>query len=82
MNKLKKLRTAKKLTLEKLSELSNVPISSINSYEQGVEPGLDPAIKLAKALGVTVEELAEEEYPKTKPEPMRLREKPGKYNLD
>jgi transcriptional regulator with XRE-family HTH domain len=45
-----------------LAEASGVPIGTIRDYEQSRrEPLLATAAKLARALGVTIEELIEED---------------------
>ena len=42
------------ISVYKLSELSGVPKSTIFNYERGVEPTIDKADKLLRALGVTL----------------------------
>lgn len=55
---LRALRKAKKLTQKKLSVLADVSQGKICEYEAGkVLPRVDTAIKLAKALGCTLDEL-------------------------
>jgi transcriptional regulator with XRE-family HTH domain len=55
---LKHLMKEKKLTFKKLSQLSNVPASTIKTWSAGVEPkSLSHARKVARALGVSVEYL-------------------------
>jgi transcriptional regulator with XRE-family HTH domain len=56
---LKRLRADAGLTQAALSVASGVSLSAIREYEQGnKEPGLRAAAKLARALGVSVAELA------------------------
>ena len=56
--KLREIRLQRKMTLEELSELSGVNRVTINRYELGQRtPSVDMALKLASALGCTVEEL-------------------------
>lgn len=57
-NSLKELREAHLITLEKLSELTEIPNQTISRYERGEnEPSVFQAYKLAKCFGVTVEEM-------------------------
>lgn len=56
-NNVKRYRQAAGLTLIQLSELSGVPVSTINDIEHGSEPRVVTAIQLAKALNVHVEKL-------------------------
>lgn len=54
----KKLRQKQGLTQDQLSALANVPRICISRYESGKYfPSISNAMKLAKALGVTVDEL-------------------------
>ena len=55
--KLKEIRKAKSLTLKALSELSQVPQRTIEDIERKDECKVSTAIKLAHALGVTLDEL-------------------------
>lgn len=58
--RLKKIRLEKKLTLQKLSDLTNgeVSVDAISKYELGTRmPKMDAVITLANALGVTLEYL-------------------------
>jgi len=55
--KLKQLRKDKSLTVKALSELSTVPIRTIEDIERIGECKVSTAIKLADALGVTLDEL-------------------------
>ena len=56
-NQLKKYRQAAGLTLEQLEKLSGIPVSTISDIERGAEPRVVTAIRLAKALKVSVEKL-------------------------
>lgn len=57
-NGLKERRTALELTQAQLAEMVGVTRKTVNTVENGVfNPSALLAIKLAKALGVTVEEL-------------------------
>jgi len=51
-NKVRLIRESRKLSLEDVSERSNVSIKSIESIENGsLIPGLTPLIKIARVLG-------------------------------
>lgn len=54
---LKKIRNEKGLSIRALSELSNVPQRTIEDIERFNRCKVDTAIKLADALGVTLDEL-------------------------
>lgn len=55
---LKHLMKERRLTFKKLSQLSNVPASTIKTWSAGVEPkSLSHARKVARALDVSVEYL-------------------------
>lgn len=51
---IKNLREQKHLSLAKLSEISGIPIATINNYERGSEPSIQKADKLLNALGVSL----------------------------
>ena len=58
--KLRKMRKARKLTLQQLAEMTGISWNSLAKYEKGsVVPGLDKAAKLARVLGVKVDDLIE-----------------------
>ncbi len=69
--RLKTLREAAGITQAKLAEASGVPIGTIREYEQVKrDPLLPTAIKLASALGVSIEAFADcAGKPAGKPEP-------------
>lgn len=54
---LKQLRTERNLSVRKLSDLSSVPVRTIEDIERFDRCKVDTAIKLADALGVTLDEL-------------------------
>lgn len=56
-NRVKEYRQAAGLTLAQLAKLSGVSISTISDIEHGAEPRVVTAICIAKALGVTAEQL-------------------------
>lgn len=57
---MQRLRIAAKLTQRQLAEAAGVPLSTLQNWEiDRREPGLRPSVRLAAALGVTVEELAD-----------------------
>jgi transcriptional regulator with XRE-family HTH domain len=62
------LREEARLTQAELAERSGIPISTIRSWEQDVNvPRLDLALRLARVLGVTMDELTGfDEPPKRK----------------
>ena len=54
---LKEIRTSKKLSVAALSRLSTVPVRTIEDIEKRGDCLVSNAIKLAKALDVTLDEL-------------------------
>ena len=54
---LKKLRQNKSLTQTQLAELTNIPFRTIQSIEYRKDCKVSTAIKLAKALNVSLDEL-------------------------
>lgn len=62
MNKIREIRKAKKMKLRELSAATGIVIQALSRYElnQNRLP-LDRAMKIAGALGVSVEELIEKE---------------------
>ena len=54
---LKKIRLEQNLTMKKLSELSEVPLRTIEDIERFDRCKVDTAIKLADALHVTLDQL-------------------------
>jgi len=57
--RIKSLRIDKGLDQKRLSELSTVPISTIQSYEDGTSVmGMENATKLADVLGCSLDRLA------------------------
>lgn len=55
--KLKEIRKSKNLTQKALSELSNVPLRTIEDLERRGDGRVSTFIKLANALNVTLDEL-------------------------
>jgi len=57
--RIKEFREKKKLTQDKLARLADVPYTSITKIETGVikSPSVQTMAKIAKALGVTLDEL-------------------------
>lgn len=55
--KLKEIRLSKKISVPQLVELSDVPRRTIQDIEKNNNCKVDTAIKLADALGVTLDEL-------------------------
>ena len=58
---LKKLRNERNLSIRALSELADVPKRTIEDIERFDRCKVDTAIKLADALGVTLDELCREQ---------------------
>ncbi|ARU19382.1 helix-turn-helix transcriptional regulator [Ligilactobacillus salivarius] len=55
MNRIKELRKKRKLTLKQVSEDTNIPISTLSSYEKGDrQPKIDKIISLANYFDVPV----------------------------
>ncbi len=59
--KLKQIRNSKGLSIRALSEISDVPQRTIEDIERFDRCKVDTAIKLADALGVTLDELCRDE---------------------
>lgn len=78
--KLRELREAASMTREALAEASGVPFGSIHGYEIGRRsPSLTAAVKLAGALGVSVDTFAAcEDVAVEKPAPKAAAKKPKK----
>ena len=58
MKNLKNIRIAKNLTVRQLDHLSGVSAAMIYAIERGDRvPGIEIALRLAKALGTTIEAL-------------------------
>jgi transcriptional regulator with XRE-family HTH domain len=58
--RLQRLRAAAGLTQTQVAAAAGVPVSSLQNWEiDRREPGLRAAVRLAKALGVTAEDLAD-----------------------
>ena len=60
LDKINEIRKLKHLTIEELSEKSNVPISTVKKICAGIttNPNLDTVIALARALECTLDDLA------------------------
>ena len=57
--RLQRLRRSAGLSQPRLAEAAAVPVASLRNWEQGRRlPQLDAAVRLAKALGITLDELA------------------------
>jgi len=68
---LKRLREAKKLTQREVWEAAEISKSSLTAYENGrSDPTGDTIVKLAKALGVTTDELLLDDQERTVSEDM------------
>jgi len=71
-HRLKKLREEKGLSQAKLAAASGVPVGTLRCWEYGRRtPLLDAALLVAKALGVSLDELAGRD----EPPPMKKRKK-------
>lgn len=60
--RLKEIRTRKGLSVPQLVELSGVPRRTIQDLESRGDGRISTAIKLADALGVTLDELCRDEH--------------------
>ncbi len=57
-NKISQFRKANNLTQRQLGSMLNIPYQVVQRYELGTRtPAVDTAIRLARALNTTVEEL-------------------------
>lgn len=56
---IKKARKKRKLTQDKLARLADIPYTTLTKVETGVikQPSVQTVAKIAKALGLTVDEL-------------------------
>lgn len=54
---LKKVRTAKGITIPQISNISGIPIRTIENIQRNGDCLVSNAIKLADALGVSLDEL-------------------------
>jgi transcriptional regulator with XRE-family HTH domain len=62
--RLQKLRHERKLTQTQLAERAGVPFRSLQSWEYGTRTMLfDAAVKIADALGISLDELAGRTWP-------------------
>ena len=59
---LKRLRKKKKLSQEKLARLADISLNTLTKIESGFAkaPTIQTVIKLAKALGISIDELVKE----------------------
>lgn len=58
MKGLRWIRERRGLTLQQIEDLTGISFNTISRYERGViSPNTDTALKIAQALGVTVDEL-------------------------
>ncbi len=59
---IKRFRQKRKLTQDKLARLADIPYTSITKIETGVirKPSVQAVAKIAKILGVTIENLLDE----------------------
>ena len=58
---IKKFRQKKQLTQDKLARIADIPYTSITKIETGVikKPSVQTVAKIAKALGISIDELME-----------------------
>ena len=60
MNNIRKHRTNAKLTIKELAKIANISYIALFRYEHSIQtPSVEIAMKLAKVLNTTVEELYE-----------------------
>ena len=62
---LKKIRIEKEMTILQLSKISGVPVRTIENIERTDGGTVKSAIKLADALGVTLDELCRDSVEET-----------------
>ena len=55
-----KKRESKRMTQEELAKRAGVTQGCISQYERGIVPSATIAVKIAEALGTTVEQLVKE----------------------
>lgn len=55
-----KKREAKRMTQEELAKRTGVTQGAISQYERGIVPSATIAVKIAEALGTTVEQLVKD----------------------
>ncbi len=58
---LKKVRNEKGLTIPRLAELSGIPYRTVENIQRVGDCKVSQALKLATALGVTLDELCKDE---------------------
>ena len=76
---LRRLRTAKGWTQAEAAEKASVPFRSYQNWEVGIrEPRLDVLPRLARAFGVTLDELLAGQGEETAPEKPAPKKKPKK----
>lgn len=69
--KLKDIRTGKRLTRKKLAEITGLHLMTIASYESGTrEPKAEPLRRIAKTLKVSMEDFFEDEEEPIKVKPL------------
>lgn len=56
-NNVRKYRKAAGLTLNQLSNISGIPVSTLSDIERGAEPRMITALRIAKALRARVDQL-------------------------
>jgi len=62
MNNIRKIREEKGITREKLAFMAGASVTAIQNYEKGKQsPTIGVALRIAKVLGVSLDELFEEE---------------------
>ncbi len=81
MRKLRRLRAEKGLTMDALEERTGVSKRTISELERGMRaPQALTLAKIARALGVDLDELLEEESPKVQaPPPLDSSDERGEY---
>ena len=87
MNKIRELRKERKLTLKQVSEDTNIPISTLSSYENGDrQPKIDKIRGLANYFGVSIYYLQgmseDKDWTPEKLRNMQIKEFNDKYEYD
>jgi transcriptional regulator with XRE-family HTH domain len=77
--RLQELRHGAGMSQSELADAAGVPVASLKNWEQGRRlPGLDAAVRLAAAMGISLDHLAGDVFPKQLPAKKPARSKQNK----